>query len=162
MLRCGFLLFVLCLAASAASRAQDVVPLEVVTVAEVLTEVAGPDGETGYRFQPAGAVQQGEELFYTVRIRNSGARPVRRVVVTKPIPSNTIYVSGTAAAPGADVSFSIDGGRTFAAPEALTVPDQEGRPLPAEPALYTHIRWSMRHPLAAGAVALARFRAVFQ
>ncbi len=150
------------LSGAAASWAQDVVPLEVVTVAEVLSAIASPDGETEYRFQPARAVRQGQELFYTVRIHNSGLRPVRRVVVTKPIPSNTLYVPGTATAPGADVSFSIDGGRTFASPEALTVADAEGRPVPADPALYTHIRWSMRHPLAPGAVALARFRAVFQ
>jgi uncharacterized repeat protein (TIGR01451 family) len=110
---------------------------------------------------PAKLLQQGEVVYYTVRVKNVGATFARDVIITQRIPVNTTYVEGSASGPGANVTFSVDGGQTFEAPDKLTI-DIEGSTQLAQPAQYTHIRWHLRNPLAPEAVALARFRAVFQ
>ena len=66
---------------------------------------------------------------------------------------------GSASGPAAKVTFSTDGGQTFAA--ARDGSDDE-RHRARRSAEYTHIRWELTHALAPGAVALARFQATFQ
>lgn len=136
--------------------------IETELVAEVrIDDVASPIPSPA-RFAPATVVRQGQVVYYTLRIRNISSEYARDVTVTQRIPANTEYVEESASAPGADVSFSVDGGQTFARADDLRVTDASGveRPVPTEQ--YTHIRWQLRNPLAPGAVALARFRAVFQ
>jgi hypothetical protein len=70
------------------------------------------------------------------------------------------YLDDTAAGPGADISYSIDGGHTFDRPENLKVIGPDGQKHPATAADYTHIRWQLRHILKGKSVAFARFRAV--
>ena len=84
-----------------------------------------------YKFVPATVLSQGQVVYYTVRITNPAPVPASRVVVTQRIPANTTYVAGSAAGPGADVTFSGDGGVTFAPAEQLTtIVDGKARPLP--------------------------------
>jgi uncharacterized repeat protein (TIGR01451 family) len=132
---------------------------------ELIAEVREPAGLVGnrqtYRYVPATVLSEGQVVFYTVRITNPGSAAAREVVVTQRVPTNTIYVAGSAAGPGADVSFSIDGGQTFAPAEQLKVL-QDGQMRPIAEEQYTHIRWRLRNALAPGAVALARFRALFR
>jgi len=71
-------------------------------------------------------------------------------------------VDKSAIGQGTDVTFSIDGGFNFDKAEALQVANADGSKRAAVPADYTHIRWVMRNPLKAGAVAFARFRAVLE
>lgn len=141
--------------------------VETTLVAEVRLEVPTPNGRKLARLVPATTLHQGQEIFYTVRIRNAAAVPARDVEVVQRIPENTVYVPDSAAGPGAEVSVSADGGLTFGAEGELTVTEQptpvqvpSTRPATAQD--YTHVRWRLRNPLAPGAVALARFRAVFR
>lgn len=67
-------------------------------------------------------IRQGQVVYYTVKIRNPAATAAHNVVVTRPVPANTRYVAESAAAPGAVVSFSIDGGKTFAPARGLRLP----------------------------------------
>lgn len=113
----------------------------------------------GTRLEPATQLDEGAEIFYTLRIRNPGAKPMAGVSVTQPVPYNTRYVAGSAAGAGADITFSIDGGAHFAHANQLKWPGNPGKVAPASH--YTHIRWQMAYPLAARSVVLARFRAVF-
>jgi uncharacterized repeat protein (TIGR01451 family) len=137
-------------------------PLDTATSAELLTTITRPGEAARSVFVPAVHVREGEEVFYTVRIRNTGAAPVQPVVITKPIPHNTRYVADSAAGPAVDIDYSVDGGRTFAAPQQLVVRSKSGRSQRAPVESYTHIRWQLRYPLAPGAVALLRFRVVFK
>jgi uncharacterized repeat protein (TIGR01451 family) len=140
--------------------AQEAIEVETQLIAQVreVTDVAS-DRER-YQFVPATVLSQGQVVYYTVRITNPAPMFAKNVIVTQRIPANTTYVAGSAAGPGADVSFSLDGGETFLPAEQLTI-DVEGKRQPAPPTQFTHIRWHLRNPLAPGAVALARFRAVF-
>jgi uncharacterized repeat protein (TIGR01451 family) len=138
-------------------------PQEVQTelVAEVRENVSTTPGREVFRFVPARLLEQGQVVYYTVRITNQTTVPLRNVTVVQPVPANTVYIADSASGPGANVSFSTDGGHAFAAASALTV-ELDGIRQPAQPAQYTHIRWELRNPLAPGATALARFRATFQ
>jgi uncharacterized repeat protein (TIGR01451 family) len=129
-------------------------------IAEVRETMRTSEGVETYRFVPATLLSQGQVVYYTVRIQNPTPAYISDVSVTQRIPSNTAYIPGSAAAPAAEVAFSVDGAQTFVREEDLGVNSEGAQP--AAPERYTHIRWTLRHALAPGAVALARFRAVFR
>jgi uncharacterized repeat protein (TIGR01451 family) len=129
-------------------------------IAEVRENVSTTPGREVFRFVPARMLEQGQVVYYTLRITNQTTVPLRNVAVVQPVPANTTYLADSASGPGAAVSFSVDGGRSFAPAESLMI-ELEGAQQPAQPAKYTHIRWQLRNPLAPGASALARFRATF-
>jgi uncharacterized repeat protein (TIGR01451 family) len=136
--------------------ATETVELRTQLIAEV-RESTGPAEHPTVRLVPAGRLSQGQVVYYTVRITNPTPVFANKVQVSQLIPANTTYLPGSAAGPGAEIEFSIDGGQTFARPENLKQADGTRAP----PARYTHIRWTLRNPLAPGATALARFRATF-
>jgi uncharacterized repeat protein (TIGR01451 family) len=143
------------------SLAQEPAEVQTELVAEVRENVSTTPGREVFRFVPARLLEQGQVVYYTVRITNQTTVPLRNVAVVQPVPANTVYIADSASGPGATVSFSVDGGQSFAPAEAL-VSANEGTKQRAQPAQYTHIRWQLRNPLAPGATALARFRATFQ
>jgi uncharacterized repeat protein (TIGR01451 family) len=110
----------------------------------------------------ANELRIGDEIFYTLRVRNASNNAIQEAVVVKSMPRNTRYVEDSATGPGAVIDFSVDGGATFAANDQLTVRTVGGGTRPATTDDYTDIRWRLRHPLAAGATALLRFRAIFK
>jgi uncharacterized repeat protein (TIGR01451 family) len=114
----------------------------------------------GHALVPADRVVPGDEVFYTLEIRNTGSRPLPPPTVDFAIPEHMRYIADSAVGAGAEVSYSIDGGHTFDRPENLSVVPVGGDPRVATAADYTHIRWRLKHALQAKAMALARFRAV--
>jgi uncharacterized repeat protein (TIGR01451 family) len=133
--------------------------LAVKASAEVETKIS-LNGRDTIKLMPADHVVPGDELIYTLEIRNTGAAPVLVPSVRFAIPHHMRYIADSAAGPGADVSFSVDGGRTFDLPENLQVAGPAGRLRPATVADYTHIRWQLKQRLNVNSVAFARFRAV--
>jgi uncharacterized repeat protein (TIGR01451 family) len=144
------------------SRAQEPALVEIKAVAEVRTQVPSGDGRMVWRFLPAAELRQGDEVFFTLDIRNTSPVVAPDVEVIWPVPANTVYVRGSASGPAAEISFSVDGGHTFARGTQLRARDASGSERPATERDYTHIRWRLRYPLAPQAVALARFRAIFR
>lgn len=136
--------------------------VETTLVAEIREEGTGGSGNPVTYFAPARLLEQGREVFYTVRIKNPGAQFAVDVAVVQRIPQNTYYVPNSASGPGVEISVSADGGATFGPEGRLTYTDPTGIARPATAQDYTHIRWRLRNPLAPGAIALARFRAVFR
>jgi uncharacterized repeat protein (TIGR01451 family) len=114
-----------------------------------------------YQFDSAHNVRLGEQVYYTVLVRNIGTEPVQSPSVEQALPRNTRYIAGSAVGPAARVSVSVDGGATFGDLRELKVPTSVGQTRAAEAADCTHIRWKLRHPLMPGAVAKLRFRAEF-
>ena len=76
------------------------------------------------------------------------------------VPEHTRYVDASAVGPGADVSFSVDGGHRFERAENLKVVGADGKPRAAVAADYTDIRWKLKNSLKANSVAFVRFRAL--
>ena len=125
---------------------------------ERIGPIAAGDGAA-----PADATEpslQADELIVSVRFTSSSAHVLDAIRITSPIPPDLSYVSDSASGPGADVLYSVDGGRSFGRPQELTMQAPDGSVRGAEPADYTHVRWVLRTSLDAGASGVARFRAV--
>jgi uncharacterized repeat protein (TIGR01451 family) len=108
------------------------------------------------KLQVAERVVPGDVIVYTVEVRNAGQYAAESPIVIQAIPNHMMYLADSAVGPGVDVDFSIDGGRTFDAPENLKI---AGSGLRATPADYTHIRWHLRNRLKPNSIAYVRYRA---
>jgi uncharacterized repeat protein (TIGR01451 family) len=117
------------------------------------------DGTEQRKWRPATRLEAGDEVYYTIRVRNPGRQPVMNIVVTKRMPFGVAYQGGSATGPACEVQASLDGGATFV---PATEPGRGKRAQGKQGgAGYTHLRWVLARPLAPGATALLRFRAVF-
>jgi uncharacterized repeat protein (TIGR01451 family) len=158
---CCTLAIVLTAFSQPAARADEQSDIATELVAEVRENVSTTPGHEVYRYAPARMLEQGQVVYYTLRITNQSTVPLRNVAVVQPVPANTTYLADSASGPGAAGSVSVDGGKTFGPPEVLMI-SVEGSTQLAHASQYTHIRWQLRNPLAPGAIALARFRATFR
>ena len=95
----------------------------------------------------ANAVDPGDVIFYTLSYVNSGDETATNAVMDDPIPKGTVYIAGSAFGNGAEITFSIDGGKTFKKPSLLTyevnLPNGKIEKRTASPEQYTHIRWTV-------------------
>lgn len=154
---CGAAASLLLAAAAAGQLRGD--PLAIRSIAEVESRslVAGREV---VKLIPADRVVPGDRVIYTLEVRNTAATAVDAPVVTHPVPEHMRYVADSAVGPGAEVSYSVDGGHRFGRAESLKVPGADGRPRPAVAADYTDIRWQLKNSLKANSVAFVRFRAL--
>lgn len=132
--------------------------IQLTTVAEAEITETDAEGGTVTRRVPATRVVPGTEVIYTLTAENGGSEPADGVVVTNPIPEQTVYVDGSGSGDGADISFSVDGGKRFDRPERLTRTDEQGRVRPATAEDYTHIRWTLRGELPPGGTVPLSYR----
>jgi uncharacterized repeat protein (TIGR01451 family) len=152
----------LVLMVAAATVAADLAsssPLEIRAVAEVESKsiVAGREV---VKLIAADRVVPGDRVIYTLEVLNTGATPLDAPVVVHPVPEHMQYVADTAVGPGAQVSYSVDGGRSFDRAENLKVLGSDGHPRLALAADYTHIRWQLKNSLKPNSMAFVRFRAL--
>ena len=137
-------------------------PILVKNVAETEVEVKNPQGIVEKKRVPLDKATPGTEVIYTTTFTNQGSKPAGNIAITNPVPANTMYVGGSALGDNTDITFSIDGGKTYAAADKLRVKTPEGRERAALPSDYTHIRWSFKGDLAPARTAAAGFRAVIK
>jgi uncharacterized repeat protein (TIGR01451 family) len=125
-----------------------------------VVSTAAADGTTTTALVAADRVTPGDELVYTIRFENVGAEAVAagRLVITNPVPEELEYLPGTATGEDMAITFSVDGGRRFAVPEALTV-SADGVVGSAPASAYTTLRWVLIPALPAGASGDVSFRA---
>lgn len=152
----------LALVGAAAVHAQDKGCILLKTEAQIEQPATDAQGHPTTRLVAVVKIAPGDEVIYTVSATNICAQPVEGAVIDNPVPEHMTYVGRSAIGPGTEVSFSVDGGFQFAKPELLEVASADASKRPAVAADYTHIRWVMRRPLKPGAIAFARFRAVFE
>lgn len=159
MLRKAFFLVVL-IALSFSPTLSFSAGVEIKSLAEVEIKVKNEKGEIETkRIEASKAnVGPGDVVIFTNIVTNSGKEPASDLVVTNPIPANTIYIDGSAEG-DALIEFSVDGGKTFDRPERLFVTDKKGREKRARAEDYTHIRWKLKKPLGPGEKALVSFKA---
>ena len=104
------------------------------------------NGQTVTKRMPAGEAAPGETVIYTIHFENIGDSAATNVVVNDPIPEGTTYVPGSATETG-EVTFSIDGGKTFKKPSLLTyevtTPSGSKEKRTASPEQYTNVRWQI-------------------
>jgi uncharacterized repeat protein (TIGR01451 family) len=153
---CGTLLTLLLAVAAGAQVPAS--PLAIRSIAEVESR-SHTAGRESLKLIPADRVVPGDRVIYTLEVRNTGPA-LDTPVVTHPVPEHMRYVADSAVGPGAEVTYSVDGGRSFERAENLKVPGADGRLRRAVAADYTDIRWQFKNTLKANSVAFVRFRAL--
>ena len=146
------------LIASTAALAAPKVEIGISQAKEVV-EQRGEKRES--RFVPAKEVTAGDVVEYTLAYKNAGDQPARDAVIDDPIPKGTSYLAASATGEGAEITFSTDGGKTFAPAVRLTyqlrLPSGQVETRSATPSDYTHVRWTVRE-IAPGATGTVSFR----
>ncbi|HSZ09099.1 MAG TPA: hypothetical protein VK794_11240 [Steroidobacteraceae bacterium] len=150
--------FISGMAAAVAATPTEPDPVEVRAIAEVESRMV-VHGREVRKLLPADRVVSGDWIIYTLEVRNTAPTTLHNPTVTYPVPEHMSYVADSAVGPATDVSFSVDGGHSFDAPENLRLQDADGQGHLAAAAEYTHIRWQLKHGLKGNSVAFVRFRA---
>ncbi len=152
-----FVLIVL-LCSSAQADTGKGITLKVMVEQEVL--VTGKNGNRERKRVSATKVVPGDEVIYTIHYLNNSNKPAENVFISIPIAEHTRYRSDSARGGDTDISFSVDGGKSFGAPDELVVPLKNGRKRPATADDYTHIKWRFNVPVPPGASGAVSYRAV--
>ncbi|MFK8052770.1 MAG: hypothetical protein AB8F65_07325 [Woeseiaceae bacterium] len=149
------------LLASTGAVAQDG-KLEVTAVVEKETTVVNEAGEKRVELTEVQKVVPGDVVVYTVSYRvvtdAADGEAVENIAISYPIGEELTYMADSAYAPGAEITFSVDDGVSYAALEALTV-DRDGVVSAATSDDLTHIRWAVPGELPPGSRGFARFKA---
>ncbi len=135
--------------------------VEIKSIAEREVETV-KNGKKETHRAPVNKAVPGDEIIYTTTFRNLAGKPVGDIVITNPVPNDSLYKADTANGANTVISFSVDGGKQYAAPGQLTVRTQDGKTRAALPADYTHIRWTYKGELGAGKTGEVSFRAVIK
>ena len=157
-IRIAFLIAVIALSVAAQAFAQGQGCIVLKSVAEIEQEVVNDKGDKSKKLVPVTKAVPGVEVIWTVTAQNTCKQPSEQVKIDNAVPAHMTYVPNSAVGPGSDITFSVDG-KTYASAADLTVVEN-GATRVARTDEYQHIRWVLKDPLAPGAQAMARFRAV--
>ena len=96
-------------------------------------------------------LKPGDEVRYVIVATNNGTDAAQNLVPIGRIPAGTVYEPGSASAKdGAQVEFSLDGGKTWSAAPTVKVHTAAGDVVKkADPSTYTAVRWVSAKPLPA-------------
>jgi len=139
--------------------AQGPEPRALVITASNLT--ADSAKAAGAERQDRSMARPGDLLAYSLAFTNTTSGTVNNVRFVDPLPKGLVYKSASARADKpVRIEYSIDGGKSYTARPMIAVVEQ-GRQVekPAPVQSYTHIRWTVSGPLAAGAQVTAGFQA---
>lgn len=127
--------------------------------AEIEVSQVDANGEKVLVRQPAKLVVPGTIVIYTNSYTNDGTEPAQKLVITNPVPDQMEFLAGSTLPESAVMTYSIDGGQTYASPDQLFITEADGRKRKAEAKEYTHIRWQVQDPLPVGETGQVEFRA---
>ena len=130
---------------------------------EVKVKLAGSlkRNDESLALEKVSAVHPGEILDWTITSANEGDAPARLYKTIGQIPQGTSFIAGSAVAEyGAAVSYSIDGGKNFAAEPTIEEKQADGttKRIQAPASMYTQVRYEWSDPLAAGATLSASYK----
>jgi len=108
------------------------------------------NGKEVVKLTPADLVVPGDVVVYTVTATNTGNAPAEKVVINNAISEHVLYIADSAGSvaigKNTTITFSVDGGKNYAAPQQLTV-IKDGVTRAATPEDYTHVRWQLNFAL---------------
>ncbi len=152
----------LLLSALVIANVADAANVKLISVAEREVVTTTADGVDVTEIVPAESVIPGEEVIYTTYYNNKSNQVADKIVITNPVPQNTRYKANSAIGADTEITYSVDRGNTFAAPEALIVTDKNGEQRVAWPSEYTHILWAYEPVLPPGKKGNVQFRVVLR
>lgn len=138
------LAFAITLAAGAPARAADAPDVKVQITAQREIVTITEDGEKEIRLEPAGSVQAGDVIVYTLLAHNVGNAPAFNARLQDPIPDGTVLIPDSVPVEGTPVEASVDNGSSWQSfparvkQRAANGAMQDG---PAPASSYTHLRW---------------------
>ena len=104
----------------------------------------------------------GDVLVYTIAYLNAGKTPAHEARIENPVPRGAVLIPESPAGVDADVTCSIDHGRTWYKPPVMVqVKNPAGKEVvqPAPVERYTHIRWVIKKPVLPGQSGRVSFKA---
>jgi uncharacterized repeat protein (TIGR01451 family) len=120
------------------------------------------NGKPTTQWQPLDAKQAavvpGNVLRYRLNASNVGNRVAKNFVITQPIPARTVFVGNSVSLgekASANVSYSVDQGKTFSANPTVSV---KGQVQPAPTSAYTHLRIQLNQPIAPQSAIAAQYQ----
>ena len=147
------LIFVIALLAPSLALAANSVTLSSAVFLE--KTIADSSGHARIVLEEPQSVTPGDQLVFILNYRNAGNAPASDFIVTNPLPAAVAYSGSRDSA-----QVSIDGGRSWGTLLALKVRESDGRWRNAMPEDVTHVRWALKHTIAAGAQGKLSFRGV--
>lgn len=103
----------------------------------------------------------GDEVRYSLTYANLGDTAAESVNLVMPVPGEVTYIETSAVAGTNQLSFSADGGETFA-PRAALMTRAGDQLRPATSDEITHIKWAFTQPIAPAATGSVSFSAVLK
>lgn len=125
-------------------------------------EVADKNGKKTKKLEAVERAVPGQELIYVLTYRNTGKQPANSVVLNNPLPEALAYRVGSAKGNNARIEYSVDGGKQYAAWEALSIKNADGTVRAVTGNDVTHIRWTLSAAIKAGAEGNVSYRAVLK
>lgn len=126
--------------------------LELKTVVEKEVQVK-KDGKSIIKRIPLDKANPGNILVYTITYSNVGKGAILDAKIVDPIPPGVRYIADTAEGKNAEITFSIDSGRTWQVPPVMIEfrkPDGSLEKKPAPTDMYTHIKWMIKKTITPG------------
>jgi uncharacterized repeat protein (TIGR01451 family) len=122
--------------------AQPKVTIKITADKEIVTV---ENGQQVKRIVPADETIPGDKVRYTITYANEGSESAFKVAITDPVPEGTNYINGSAGGDGSDITFSIDGGKSYKKPSLLfydaVAANGTKQEKIASPEEYTNVRW---------------------
>jgi hypothetical protein len=148
---------------AAAAVAQQQLAAHAAGHPEIKVTLAGSvaRGQESIALDKAGSVHPGDVLDWKITSANEGDGAARSYKTVGRVPQGTSFVAGSASAEyGAEVSYSIDGGKSFAAQPTVEEKQADGttKRVPAPVSMYTEVRYEWADPLAAGSALTANYK----
>lgn len=117
-----------------------------ITTGKIVVETV--NGSKVNKLVPTKLAASGDTLVYTLTYINRGDEAASEAIVDNPIAAGMSYIDNSASGPGADITFSIDGGKSYKKPSLLTyeikLPNGTVQKYTARPEEYSHIRWTIK------------------
>lgn len=124
-------------------------------------EVVNEQGKKEYKLVEPSTAIPGDEILYVTTFTNVSNQATKNIVITNPVPNNSVYKQGSAFGAGTQITFSVDSGKSYANESGLVVSD-EGAQRPAKAEEYTDIRWVYQGELAPNAEGTVSFRTIIK
>ncbi len=120
-----------------------------VSTIERMVTTENADGSVSVEFLKAERVTPGENLYYQLIYNNASSENIEDASLVMNVPPEVTYSENSAEIAGKDVqvSFSTDGGQTYAPRGELKV-TIGGQPRAAVSEDITNIRWTFNEPIA--------------
>ncbi len=131
---------------------------QVVERATVSIDATGTEVRT---YALAEEVAPGDEVRYSLAYANTGATAADSVSLVMPVPGEVSYIEASATGNPDQISFSVDGGQTYASRTTLTIGSGDQERLATADEI-THIKWAFSDPIAPSGVGTISFSAVLK